>query len=106
MAASVRSTQHFAYAVTLTFCLSGCVGSVPPATTVAPPNPPASYTKRIQHDGRGGFILPDGIRVPDDGRAGLTLPNGTHLLPDRLGNLALPNGAVCVPDGVGGYLCP
>lgn len=97
----------YGVAATLAFCVSGCVGSAHQAPVlVAPERASIGYTKRIQSDGSGGFILPDGTRVPADGAGGFTLPNGTHLGPDRAGNLALPTGAVCVPDGLGGYQCP
>lgn len=102
----MSSAMHLLRAGLLASCLTGCVASSVQQEPAAVIPSQASYTKRIQNDGIGGFILPDGTRAPNDGAGGLTLPNGAHLAPDQLGNLRLPTGAVCIPDRVGGYLCP
>lgn len=62
-------------------------------------------THRIVYDGRGGFILPDGTRVPADAGGGFTLPNGLYAAPDGAGGVVFSNGARCQGDGTGGYIC-
>ena len=81
---------------------SGC-SPHPPELTVQSPSSSsavASGTKRIARDGAGGFILPDGTRVPGDERGGFRLPNGEYVAALADG-LLLPNGGQCLSDGAG-----
>jgi hypothetical protein len=62
--------------------------------------------RRINYNGAGGYVLPDGTTVVGDGSSGFRLANGAYVAPDGAGGVTLPNGTRCISDGAQGHFCP